>query len=85
MESGQRAGMRYQLRRAAGRYWLLDMEQEGVPYRRPLCMNEMGAAVWELLVRGLDREGIVEELCRGQGRRLLPMWNSFWDSLKDRG
>ena len=35
----------YQLRYAAGIYWLLDMSQPGYPYRKPLPLNEMGAAI----------------------------------------
>lgn len=33
---------RYQLRCAAGKYWLLDMEQDGETYRPPLMLNERG-------------------------------------------
>ena len=29
---------RYQLRCAAGKYWLLDMEQDGETYRPPLML-----------------------------------------------
>lgn len=56
--------MKYQLRYAAGIYWLLDIGQEGVPYRKPLPMNEVGAAIWKMMVQGLDRKQIVEALCR---------------------
>ncbi|MBQ9141671.1 MAG: PqqD family protein [Lachnospiraceae bacterium] len=43
---------RYQLRYAAGQYWLLDMEQTGVPYKRPMSMNAIGAEIWEMLKKG---------------------------------
>ena len=56
--------MRYQLRYAAGQYWLLDMEQPGVPYKKPLSMNEVGADIFHMMTEGLDREQIVETLCR---------------------
>ena len=56
--------MRYQLRYAAGMYWLLDVEQEGIPYKRPLSMNEVGARIWEMTVKGLNRGQIVDSLCR---------------------
>lgn len=56
--------MRYQLRYAAGRYWLLDMEQEGIPYVRPLMTNEAGACIWKMVEQGFDREQIVESLCQ---------------------
>lgn len=56
--------MRYQLRYAAGQYWLLDTWQEGVPYRRPLTMNEVGARIWRMMVQGCSREQIVDVLSR---------------------
>lgn len=56
--------MRYQLRHAAGMYWLLDTCQEGVHYKKPLSMNEVGADIWEMMVQGLDKEQIVKALCQ---------------------
>lgn len=56
--------MRYQLRYAAGQYWLLDTWQEGVPYRRPLTMNEVGADIWHMMEQGCSREQIVDALSR---------------------
>lgn len=53
---------RYQLRYAAGLYWLLDMEQEGVPYKKPLTINSVGAYIWQLLVNGGKQEDIAEKL-----------------------
>lgn len=55
---------RYQLRKAAGVYWILDMEQEGVPYRKPVPVNELGADIWKLMVQGYDEREIAEILCR---------------------
>ena len=52
----------YQLRYAAGLYWLLDMEQSGVPYHRPLALNEVGADIWKLLEQGGEAEEIAEKL-----------------------
>ena len=54
---------RYQLRHAAGLYWLLDTRQPGVPYREPLPVNEVGARIWKLMEQGLDREQIVRKIC----------------------
>lgn len=54
---------RYQLRRAAGMYWLIDMEQEGVPFRKPLAMNQVGADIWRMLRDG-EEGGIAAALCR---------------------
>lgn len=56
--------MRYQLRYAAGQYWLLDTWQEGVPYRRPLIMNEVGADIWRMMQQGCSGEQIVDVLSR---------------------
>lgn len=52
----------YQMRYAAGLYWLLDMEQSGVPYRKPFATNEVGARIWELFEQGEDEEKIAEVL-----------------------
>lgn len=56
--------MRYQLRYAAGLYWLLDTWQEGVPYKRPLTMNEVGADIWRMMEKGYSCEQIVNVLSR---------------------
>ncbi len=54
---------RYQLRRAAGVYWLLDMEQDGLVCERPVMLNECGAFLWQAFRDGKTREAIVRELC----------------------
>jgi hypothetical protein len=54
----------YQLRYAAGKYWLLDMKQTGPNYHKPLCLNEGGAYLWELLQNGLGKQQIVMHLCK---------------------
>lgn len=56
--------MRYQLRYVAGQYWLLDTWQEGVPYRKPFTMNEVGADIWRMMEQGCSREQIVDALSR---------------------
>lgn len=53
---------RYQLRQAAGMYFLIDREQPGLPYRRPMTLNEVGARIWELLSYGLDQEQVAKQL-----------------------
>lgn len=53
---------RYMLRKAAGRYWLLDMEQPGFPYRPPVVINEGGAYIWQSLAEGLSVTCIAEKL-----------------------
>lgn len=58
----QRRDVRYQLRHAAGLYWLIDMEQKGVPFKRPVPMNEVGAVIWNMLQEG-QRDRIADRLC----------------------
>ena len=53
---------RYQLREAAGLYWLIDMEQPGVPYRRPVPLNETGAIICEMMMKSKDKEMTAKKL-----------------------
>lgn len=53
---------RYQLRAAAGRYWLLDMDQMGVPFQKPILINRMGALIWTMVQDGKEDQ-IVSRLC----------------------
>lgn len=42
MEQDKKSGNNgYELRKAAGLYWLLDLRQDGEHYKPPLAMNEM--------------------------------------------
>ena len=54
----QKQSERYQIRQAAGMYWLLDMEQPGIPYTQPLLLNETGAAFSKLLVQGKPEDEV---------------------------
>lgn len=58
---------RYQLRYAAGQYWLLDMEQTGMAYKRPMSMNGVGAEIWKMLEKGWSIEGISEVFMKEYG------------------
>lgn len=58
------SGCKYQLRYAAGVYWLLDMEQSGSGYKRPMSMNEMGAKIWQLLTEKHSIDEIAELLSK---------------------
>lgn len=53
----------YQLRYAAGMYWLLNTKQRGFHYIRPLSFNECGADLWRMLSQGADQTEIVDRLC----------------------
>lgn len=52
----------YALRKAAGQFWLLDLSQPGIPYKRPMSMNEIGADIWTMLIKEYSIEKIVKEL-----------------------
>lgn len=52
----------YQLRSAAGQYYLLHMSQKGIPYEQPLILNFIGAEIWDLLLLGNSKEQIAEQL-----------------------
>lgn len=54
---------KYQLRYAAGIYWLLDTEQSGRTYRDPIPMNELGADIWRSFVGGMNTEQIIQHIC----------------------
>ena len=53
---------RYQLRHAAGVYWLLDMKQSSLRFEKPLAINEIGAEIWKLMEAGNAKEEIVQIL-----------------------
>ena len=61
--SGHPPAGRYQLRHAAGLYWLIDMEQPGESYTSPVPLNEVGAKLWRLLDSGASSEEICRRLC----------------------
>lgn len=55
---------RYMLRQAAGLYWLLDMEQDGMRYQSPLPLNEMGASIFQMITQGVEKEQIADIVSR---------------------
>ncbi len=57
-------GERWQLRHAAGSYWLLDMEQKQAGQRPPLSLNQAGAELWKLFRGGAENEEAADMLCR---------------------
>lgn len=58
MEKEKKKEQHYQLRFAAGAYWLLDMTQEGAAYRKPLMLNETAAQIWKRYAAGESEESI---------------------------
>ena len=61
--SNDQAVGRYQLRHAAGLYWLIDMEQSGGAYINPIPLNDSGAKLWRMLESGVSQEEICRRLC----------------------
>lgn len=57
---GDKIEQKYQLRYAAGLYWLLDMQQSGDSYIHPVPLNEGGAQLWKLFARGMSEA----EVCK---------------------
>lgn len=60
---GERPRRRYQLRYAAGLYWLIDMEQSGADYISPVPLNEVGARIWGMFESGMSEQQVSEQLC----------------------
>ena len=54
----------YQLRYAAGKYFLIHMKQKGVPYERPLQLNAMAAEFLELLWENKTEEQMADILAK---------------------
>lgn len=57
---------RYQLRQAAGAYWLLDMEQ-GEQYKTPFMLNECGAYIYRAYILGMSEEEIIQAFVNEYG------------------
>lgn len=79
---------KYQVRKAAGGYWLLDMSQEGFVYKNPVFLNETGAAIWELLEDGKPPEQIAESFVEEYGiakEEALADVGQFIEQLKQQG
>ena len=62
-KSGDQRVGRYQLRHAAGLYWLIDMEPAGGTYVSPVPLNDGGAKLWHMLARGASQAEICRQLC----------------------
>lgn len=53
---------RYQLRHAAGKYWLLDMQQPDRGYNAPVAVNDSGAMILEIYLKTGDMEAAAQKL-----------------------
>ncbi len=72
----------YQLRYAAGTYWLLNTKQRGLNYIRPLSLNDCGAYLWRMLSEGNDKAKIVDKLCEEYGLKREEALGDVEDFLK---
>ncbi len=57
----------YVVRKAAGRYWLIDVAQNGHPYHAPLVLNESGAKMADLFLKGMDEGEMTARLSEDGG------------------
>lgn len=79
---------RYQLRKAAGLYWLLDMEQDGAERREPVVLNGSGAYIWEQYRRLGSEMSVAEALSREFGLSVqegLADIRQFFQQLREQG
>ena len=60
---GSKPAHKYQLRYAAGLYWLIDMEQSGTSYIKPVPLNKGGAQIWKLIESGMSEAEVCRSLC----------------------
>lgn len=75
---------RYRLRKAAGLYWLIDMEQSG----KQVMLNEAGALIWEKYERLKSERAVAEEISREFGipaEEGLEDVRQFLSQLKSQG
>ena len=79
---------RYQLRKAAGLYWLLDMEQSGVERKEPVVLNESGAYIWMQYENLRSETAVAEALSREYGISVqegLEDIRQFFRQLREQG
>ncbi len=79
---------RYIIRHAAGRYWLIDIEQPGIPYKRPIVINSVGAFIWEKYREGLkDSEiaALISSECGISHMEALNDIKAFMEQLEKQG
>ena len=81
-------GNSYQVRKAAGLYWILKMDQVGQAYVEPLPVNQVGADIFGLLQEGNTSQEIAKELSLKYGAPEDVIEEdvlAFLEQLKERG
>ena len=79
---------RYIVRHAAGRYWIIDIEQSGIPYKKPIIINSVGAFIWEKYSAGLkDSEiaALISNECGISHMEALNDIKAFMEQLEKQG
>lgn len=80
--------VRYQMRKAAGLYWLVDMEQSGIERHEPVALNESGAYIWQQYQRLGSDASVAEEIGREfeiPVEEALADVRQFFKQLKEQG
>ena len=57
----------YELRRAAGVWWLIHTAQRGEPYEKPKMLNDTAAHIAKGLLAGCEKEVLAAELSKTYG------------------
>ncbi len=57
----------YQIRYAAGMWWLIDVNQDGFNYKAPQSLNETGMYIYRRLCDGKSVHKIAEEMSNDFG------------------
>lgn len=76
------------MRKAAGLYWIIDMEQSGAEWREPVAVNESGAYIWKCYQCLRSETAVAEELSRENGvtvQDALTDIRGFLQQLKEQG
>lgn len=79
---------RYQLRKAAGLFWLVDMEQSGAERQEQIVLNESGAYIWRQYERLQSETAVAEVLSSEFGisaQEGLADIRQFFQQLKEQG
>jgi hypothetical protein len=77
----------YILRHAAGRYWIIDLDQPDKEYRKPIITNESGAFLWSCMHSGANQDEMVSALCQRYHLKDTDAQvdvKSFLESIQDR-
>lgn len=79
---------RYQIREAAGQFWLIDMEQSAAAYFPPVGMNESGAVILRSFLETGDVKQCAVKLREEYGIDLQEAENDakeFLEQIRARG